>query len=244
MDKEQLLQQYFANQLTEEQEGLFNELLLSDAEFKAQFDFESDLKRVIKEHEHQQLKAKLVGFEKGFAKEAETRRPKGGFKNWSIAASIALLIGLGWVGYNSLTGTDYEDLYNDNFQTYPNTVYNLTRGDTNESLERDAFAAYEAGDFQRALDNFDKIPAIDQKSYFDFYKAQSLLKLGDTSSAVALLKKIVGSGAEFEAEAQWYLALSYLKAKDEKNAKSALQRLISNYSYNREKAIELLKEFD
>ncbi|WP_423999419.1 tetratricopeptide repeat protein [Maribacter sp. IgM3_T14_3] len=244
MDKEQLLQQYFANQLTKEQEGLFNELLLSDAEFKAQFDFENDLKRVIKEHEHQQLKAKLVGFEKGFAKEVETRMPKGGFKNWSIAASIALLMGLGWFGYNSLTGTDYQDLYNNNFEAYPNTVYNLTRGDTNETLEREAFAAYESGNFQKALDNFDKIAVIDQKPYFDFYKAQSYLKLGDTSSAVTLLKKIVGSGAEFEAEAQWYLALSYLKAKEEENAKSALQKLIANYSYNKEKAIELLKELD
>ena len=49
MDKELLLYNYFANQLTEDEQLLFDELLKNDMDFKAQFEFEKDLKRVIKE---------------------------------------------------------------------------------------------------------------------------------------------------------------------------------------------------
>ena len=44
MDKELLLYHYFSDQLTDDEQLLFDELLEKDPEFKAQFEFETSIK--------------------------------------------------------------------------------------------------------------------------------------------------------------------------------------------------------
>jgi len=245
MDKEQLLYRYFSNDLAPEQEEQFNELLATDSEFKEQFNFENDLQKVIRNKNAKELKRKLVDFERDISQNTPVRTlPRRKFQNWAIAASVALLVGLGWFGYNNFLVTDYEDLYNDNFQLYPNTVYAITRGDTVESLERKAFAAYEYGDFEAALADFNKIADTDKQPYLDFYKAQSYLHLGNLVEAKDLFEKTISEDTQFAAESHWYLALAYLKEKDKANAALHLKQLISEYDYNTEKASELLDELE
>ena len=154
MDKELLLYRYFSDQLTDDEQLLFNDLLEKDLEFKAQFEFENDLKRVINKNQKQNLKQKLIGFEKEIEAKNKSISSKPRLKNWSIAASIALLIGLGWIAYSTFSGPDYDNLYVANFETYPNTVYTITRSDADQSLERNAFAAYEASDYEKAAAAF------------------------------------------------------------------------------------------
>ena len=49
---------------------------------------------------------------------------------------------------------------------------------------------------------------------------------------------------EFKAEAHWYLALAYIKTKDEVKAVAMLNNLIENFDYKKEKAQALLAELD
>jgi len=245
MDKELLLYNYFSNHLTEDEEKLFNEFLDSDPEFRTKFEFENDLKRVIKDDQNQVLKAKLIGFEKEIATEAPVAKPQSStIRKWSIAASVALLMGLGWIGYNSLLKTDYENLYAANFQEYPNTVYTITRGDNNASVEREAFVAYESGNYKEAILNFEKVQQEESKGYLDFYKAQAYLNLGDNTAAIPLFKGIQSGESDFNEEANWYLALAYLKQKDKEKAISVLRHHIEKYNYNKEKAVTLLDQLN
>ena len=139
MDKETLLYRYFSNELTIEQKSRFEELLRTDTDFKMEFEFEQNLKRAIKSQENGKLKNKLVGFEKEIilgktsdlkedikVRDIVTNAPKTATPRWrnlSLAASVVLMIGLGWLGYRSFSATDYEGLYELNHQTYPNTVF-------------------------------------------------------------------------------------------------------------------------
>src|SRR5690554_3801567 len=92
MNKQDLLYHYFSNSLTPEQETVFQNLLKTDTEFKAQFEFEKHLKKAIKSHENDRLKSKLQEIE------SEINLPKlsiFNYRNMAIAASIAyLLVGL------------------------------------------------------------------------------------------------------------------------------------------------------
>lgn len=241
MDKEQLLENYFSHRLTPEQEVLFHDLLERDADFKEQFNFEQDLKRIIKAKENKNLKADLNRFESDIRQKSPAGS-KGGYQTWAIAASVIVLVGLGWLGYTNFMGTNYGELYKDNFQEYPNTVYTISRGDTVESLEREAFAAYESGNFQTALNNFDKILPSDQKPYLDFYRALSYLQLNKTEEAKKLFIKSIKNDGAFVPESHWYLALAYLKEKDKENAILQLQELTLHYDFNKEKANALLRE--
>lgn len=244
MDKEQLLLNYFTNDLTPEQEQRFNELLATDSEFKQQFDFEKDLQGVIRDKEASELKSKLVGFEKNIVKETPVRTLRPNYQKWAMAASIALLVALGWMGYNNFSGPNYGNLYESNFQEYPNTVYAITRGETVESIERDAFAAYEAGNYQTAIDNFNRIPAEDREEYLDFYLGQSYLSLGQIAEAKTSFTKVIASNSEFTPEAHWYLALISIKEKDKESAVSNLKTLTSKYDFQKDKALELLQELE
>jgi len=241
MDKDVLLYNYFSNQLSNEQQLAFDELLKTDTDFKSQFEFEKNLKSAIKNKENKGLKAKLISFESDIKEKSTTSNAKRGFKNWSIAASVLLFIGLGWIGYNSM-GANYSDLYDTNFQEYPNTVFAITRSDVNESFERDAFVAYESANYQEAIDYFEKIQSPEE--YLTFYKAQCYLGVGNTTKAIALFKKVEQEEIEFSAEANWYLALTYLKEKDKSHAVEVLKQHVVKYDYNKEKAIDLLRKLN
>ncbi|QRM89441.1 hypothetical protein FG167_09380 [Lacinutrix sp. WUR7] len=252
MDNQDLLYHYFSNSLTAAQEKVFEDLLENDAEFKAQFLFEQNLKAVIKSNEIDTLKAKLQGFEKDLSAKkttriehfnTETTKPNPtifNYKYFAIAASIALL--MGWFGYHSFFGTDYSSMYDANFSAYPNTVYTITRGDTENSLEREAFVAYESKDYKTAIEKFDAIPAEATKEYFRFYKAQAYLNVEDTKNAKDLFTKVVTENKNFVAESTWYLALISLKEENKTEAKKYLENLVANFDYNKEKAQTLLKE--
>ncbi|WP_452221874.1 tetratricopeptide repeat protein [Lacinutrix salivirga] len=234
MNTEELLSLYFSNGLTPSQEDLFNDLLEKDAEFKSQFEFEKNLKRVIKDKESEAFKAKLQSFE---AEHKTVNKP--GF-NWRIAASIIFFLGAGYFGYQSFFGVDYNELYETNYATYPNTLYPITRSDTINSIERQAFVAYEAEDYETALINFEKIEAENKTADHNFYKAQTYLQLNDLDKAEKLLNNLMNSKSQFKAEATWYLALIELKKGNKTEAKSYLKTLIIDYNYKKKEAKALL----
>lgn len=245
MDKEQLLYRYFSKNLTPEQEQQFNELLETDSEFKEQFDFEINLQGAIQDTESKNLKSKLIGFEKDISdKTPVLTLRKNNYQKWAMAASVALLFGLGWFGYNSIFSTNYSEIYDSNFQEYPNTVYTITRGDTVESLEREAFSAYESGNYETALQNFELLQNENNRVYLDFYMAHSFLNLGNTKKAREHFQNTIDADTQFIAESHWYLALISIKEKDKENAVKSLKTLTSKFDYQKDKALELLQELE
>ncbi len=238
MDKELLLYNYFSNQLTAEQERAFNDLLDTDADFKAQFLFEKDLQQAIRKKENQELKSKLQGFEKNIQAKSAVPRTNARFRPWSVAASITMLIAIGWFAYTSLLGTSNQDLYDAYFEPYPNTVYTITRSDGNQTLERAAFVAYESQDDDRAAELF--LEAGATIAHGNFYLAQVLLRLNRNEEAIELLAQSILEDSTFEAEANWYLALAYLKENDTESATEVLERQVSQYDFKKVKAQELL----
>ncbi|HEA20123.1 hypothetical protein LCGC14_1852340 [marine sediment metagenome] len=245
MDKELLLYNYFSKQLTADQQKLFEDLLKSDSDFKKQFDFEKDVKEVILNQETVKLKNKLVGFEKEISKDKSVRKlPRSIYQKWAMAASIALLMGLGWLGYTNFAGPNYNDLYQENFQGYPNTVYTITRSDSDQTRERDAFVAYESGDFKGAADGFKTISKNSPTNYLDFYLGMSYLQLHQLKQAKTYFTNTINGKSNFVDEANWYMALIAIKEENKATAKQYLMQLTAADSYNQAKAKQLLEKLD
>lgn len=246
MDKELLLHNYFSNQLTAEQLRVFNELLQTDPDFKRQFDFEKDLKQVIRHKETNALKGKLAGFEKDISTGTPVRKlPGTNYRKWAMAASIALLVGLGWLGYQNFIGPDYNNLYEENFQQYPNTVYAITRGEGGDnSLKRKAFVAYETDENIRAIELFEDLKTKQNSEEVIFYLAQSYLKNEQPEEALVLFNEIVSDKGEFVPQALWYAALANLKTDQKEKAVRALQELIADGRYKKEEASILLEKLE
>jgi len=182
----------------------------------------------------------LIGFEKEVKKETPNVSTKKSYRFLAIAASIAMVIGLAWMGYKDGSSSYYEDLYAANFQEYPNTAFTITRSDTNESLEREAFVAYESKNYEQAVKKFQEITPENKKPYIDFYLAQSFINLEKNEKAKNLLKTVIDNKDALVAESHWYLALIAVKEKEIAIAKAELELLTTAFDYNKEKATQLL----
>lgn len=128
----------------------------------------------------------------------------------SIAAIIAIVFSL--------------NIYRDNlrmdeaFRThYTPLEYDpqlMSRGEESPlSLElTEAMDAYQRQDYSAALQKLNAIPNLDVN--FLIYKAICLIETDQLPQAIHLLEELVGHGeaTEYYQQANWYLALAYLKA--------------------------------
>ena len=124
----------------------------------------------------------------------------------------------------------------------------------------DAFFYYESGQYKNAIKAIDSAgsKALTRGSnaftpltnfYAGYYKALSMMSLGNVTRAIPLLKQSVRiSPSEIlKAKAQWYLALAYLKQDKILPASNTLQSLIRNpsagqYKSKAEKLLLALKK--
>lgn len=242
MDKEELLENHFLGKLNAEEQKYFHSLLENDVEFEQEYNFHLNLKKAIQNSERSVLKDKLKGYEEGIHK----KESKTSLRTLlSIAASVILFIGIGWFGYENMFGSDYSNLYADNYSQYPNTVVNITRGEgSNETLERKAFVAYESGDLDAAINYFIQLKDDKNLDYLNFYLAQAYLKQGKQNDAITYFNNSINEEQNFKAESHWYIALAYLKMKDETQAKIYLQKLIDEYEYMNNEARVLLEKLN
>ena len=213
MNNFKLIDKFFGNSLTSKEQSSFNDLLQSDEEFKKEFLFQQDLKKVIAINRRDELKVELEQFRKEYQGKSKSRFL---FNNWLIAASIALLVGFGiWFVKDSYFPSN-EQLYVQNFEPYRNIVQPVVRGEDPNTIEHSAFVAYENKDYHKAINLFNSV-ASPNKIHFQFYKAMCFLSLNKTDDAIQTLlpiataKEIESSSKKFTKMANWYLGLAYLK---------------------------------
>lgn len=134
----------------------------------------------------------------------------------SIAAIIAIVFSL--------------NIYHDNlrmdeaFRThYTPLEYDpqlLSRGEESPlSLElTEAMDAYQRQDYSAALQKLDAIPNLDEN--FLIYKAICLIETDQLTQSISLLEELVnhGEATEYYQQANWYLALAYLKTHEGEKA--------------------------
>lgn len=233
MDKEHLLNQYFENSLTEEEKLMVEQLLASDSEFLEEFNLRKNLKIAFSRNEREELKAKL--------KQHETEKKRIQF-NWKYVAAAILVFGMG-AFFLIQNLQEPKDLYTTYYQTYPNTVSPIVRGDSSEkSLSEQAFQAYEEKNFQLASTLFLNLYKENQEEYALFYQAMSFMEIEEkTTEAISILSNTQWS-EQYEEKAKWYLAMAYLMEKKHEQAKEVLKSMTQKGNYRKEQVKELLEK--
>jgi hypothetical protein len=236
-DKEILLEKYFEGQLSTDEKQLFDEALKNDEDFKTAFEFEKDVKDGIHLLERDSLKKMLKGFEEKPQKKVIHLR------NWLwLGAAAMLTIGISlWLSFDNQANSD--ELYLSYYQTYPNVVAPIVRGENIQDEKHKAFEAYEQEKYQLASTLFHQIFEKAKEEYAVFYEAQSYFGLGKTQKGIQLLENFNFSDGRypFKTQQQWYLALGYLKLKNLEKAKQYLQALTVYDNPQKENAIALLE---
>lgn len=233
MDKEQLIERYFENQLSPEEQKILQGFLDSDAEFAQEFAFQKNVKQAISLNERDELKKKLQSFEK-------PRTTINRISKWSIAVSIALVLGGGYWFLNQ--SPNHIELYNQYYQSYPNVIAPTVRGESKTDLKSKAFYEYDRGNYQESFELFSKLYAKDKDDYALFYSSLSLIELNKPQEAIALMDAFDATKNNgFTPYFEWYKALSYLKLDQIEQAKTLLQSLSEKENPQQKQAQKLLE---
>jgi tetratricopeptide (TPR) repeat protein len=236
-DKEILIEKYFEKQLSANEKQLFDEALKNDEDFKTAFEFEKDVKDGIHFLERDSLKKMLKGFEEKPQKKIIP------FSNWLwLGAAAMLIIGISiWLYPDNQANSD--ELYLSYYQSYPNVVAPIVRGENIQDEKQKAFEAYEQEKYQTSQTLFHQIFEKNKEEYAVFYEAQSYFALGETQKGIQLLENFNFSDGKypFKTQQRWYLALGYLKLKDLEKTKQYLQTLTVYDNPQKENAKKLLE---
>lgn len=239
-----LIDRYFDNSLSPKEQLLFNDLLLNDPDFKNEFVFRKDLKKVIAASQQEDLKSTLGQFENKIQRSSRLMFLP---KKWLVAASIMILASVGIYSVKSTYYPSNNAIYEMYFQSCRNTIQPVVRGENPNTIENSAFVAYEAHDYHKAINLFNSVADPDA-AYINFYKALSYLEIDRSSKAIELLLPISkatnlqGKSANFSEKANWYLALAYLKNQENHKAIKELSYIVDQPSgtFKKEEATKIL----
>lgn len=160
------------------------------------------------------------------------------WKPMAAAASVALLVSV-YLIFNQPAKP--EELYAQYFQVYPNVFEPTVRGNETADKRRDAFGAYDRGDYKTAVILFDELLKEKEEPGILILVGNANLMLGNIEQAQTNFLTLIKDFDDLDGQAKWYLGLSYLKQGNEKKARLILQELGDpEFTYSK-KAKELLK---
>ncbi len=240
MNKSSLIEQYFENNLSSEEEIVFNELLANDKEFAEDFHFQKEVKAAIKKEERNKLKKELQDLER-----FQSGRKKTVFsRKWMAAASIAILLTfLGALFFMKQDSFSNQELYATYFTPYENVIHPIVRGGVENELKTDAFIAYEKNEYKNAIKLFQKAHKEIKDPHLLLYQGISFLAIKEPNKAIKILEQYIFTKPKYNAQANWYLGLSYLQLNNAKEAKKHFKKVsTSSTQFKKEEVKELLKK--
>ncbi len=211
------IEKYILGELNAEEAQEVKNKIDSDPEWKKEFEFLSAVKQGIARKE---LKTYLQGLDE---------KPKRNY--WWVGAAAAIII-LSIVFFPKREFSD--QAY---FRPLPNLIQPSVR-DTKYPVST-AFSAYEAGNYEEALKEFDK---LEQTPEVLLYKGVCFLVLDKNEEAVSVLKQVNAEDADISAYAKWYLALSLQRTQKTQEAKTLFKKLTQYENPVQEMAKKVLEE--
>ena len=236
MDKEKLINKYFEDTLTSEEQLMFKSILESDAAFAEQLTFEKQVRAAIHLQERLKIKQKLQIFEN------QQFKPQNLKKIGLVAASLLFILTSYWV-YN-LSSKNTEKIFANYYQAYPNTLAPIVRGvEEGDSLQFVAFELYEAKKYAESIEIFEKLYARNNNPSYILYIAICQVELQNFTTAISTFNKLQEEkNIDLKASSYWYLALIYLKQNDKAKATEYLQKLETFNNAYSQQSVEVLKK--
>jgi tetratricopeptide (TPR) repeat protein len=244
------IESYLFGELTDEERTTVEQRMKTDPEFADQVNFMRDIINVSKQKGRQHLRENLKKAEQKEAakieaeidKEGEstTKQKKTNIRHnwfyWVTAVAAAAIAGY-FFGIIIPSG-DGKKIYHEHFEPYPNKVIPSTRGRevpenfAHFSQEKYNFVVramkhYQRGNYEEAAKLFEQhVERKRENAALILYKGISQLKSGKEEQAEMNFSYLLNlKNAEFQQEAQWYKALTYLKTNDTEDAWEILRKI-------------------
>lgn len=238
----ELIERYLEESLNPAELIEFEERLSLDEDFKKSFETYKTLINGLKYSGQKQLLQRLKKVEASLTvHESFVKRrwgiPVKKFYSYSAAATILLLLTFTFI-FIARHNPSPAEVFEKNFQTYPNVVMPTTRGDnSNKNDKQTAFYLYDSEKFSEAAIHFDRLLKAEKDPAFLLYSALSYMETGNFDLAIERLKYMLNENSDYKVQGEWFISLAYIAKNEPNNAKPYLESLKSqNTSYSKKSA--------
>ncbi|MGV8878127.1 MAG: tetratricopeptide repeat protein [Sphingobacteriaceae bacterium] len=149
---------------------------------------------------------------------------------WYAAAAVILLVGALSFWFFKRTSGNTVDLYALCYQPDAGLPVEMGAADSTHYLFYDGMISYKEGNYAEALAKWNKLDTGEiQKDTLQYYMGMACLNKGNTDESIKILTiSATRTGTAFYEQANWYLALAYIKKGDNEAAVAVLKK-IKNY---------------
>lgn len=237
------IEKFLEGTLTPKERKDFEERLKSDPEFAARVEDYNLVVKSVESYGEQKLKARLKEIHQ------EEIKPARKFGRRELLKLAAIFVGLMIVSapllYNYLLkGPDYQALYEENFNPYPD-ILSQRGADVHSQMLSEALSYYNKQEYDNAAALFEVLQSqqTGHQDLIRLYAGISFLGNHEHEKAETTFKEIMAETENpFAGQAQWYLALNLLNMDRIDDAKVLLDEIVAEKSYNHMKARKLLDE--
>jgi len=245
MSTTELIEMYHEGELIGSELETFKKRLNSDPEFAKEFKLHKDIDKALIEKDVLVLRKQLQYAQKQVDEKKES--PVIPLFNRRVfhyaAAAIAVIIIAGFV-LTAVIKKPYsnEKLYSMYFKPEDALMIKRTGNPDADKVLVLAMQNYSEGRYNEALALFDE---ADNNMTVKFYSGISYLEIEDVEKAIIAFQSVIDNKDNlFIEQAEWYLALCYLKMDNTKEAISFFKSISTSDGFFNNKASEILKYID
>ncbi len=241
MDRQVLLEKFLHRQLTDNEARELEALMQSDADFAEEVAVATALNADHNVRQKQEWKAMLAE-QRAAAPQA---LPRSGRRIWlnvaRLAAAVAVLIAAFFLFYPAQPSPQQLAA---NYLKTPHLAPEVTRNQNVDPASwNDIRTAYLDEDYRELIRLLrDDIQAGNGTPQHTFYLGLGYLYQPepDYEQAITALRSLIDRSASFQEEAQWFLALAYLRNDQPEQAESLLRTIVDRQQWRSEEAAKLL----
>lgn len=230
---------YLNQTLTPEEQTAFEKELLASTALQEEVEKHRVLHETLSDTDTLAFREKLARISQEIKEEEQQESSSGFSKYWKIAAAIIVLIGVSallWIpNFAPIQGGG---LYATYYEPFP--VEDTTRGEDTQDFA-EVLTAYSKGEYQQILSQLEEITNAKDSNQFDLYLGNSYMNTNHEKKAIPIFESIAKTSKYYE-NAQWYLALTYLKLGDKKQVISILKELVEYNGVYKDKSVKLLED--
>ncbi|MFO7829743.1 MAG: tetratricopeptide repeat protein [Bacteroidales bacterium] len=239
------MDQYLSGALRGKELHQFEQLLNSDSELKDDLKLNQGIDQAIMEDDIMSFRETMNYI---YEDDQQVKRQPSVFtkrKLYYAAATLALLMATGGI-IKQVTQPDYDShmLFDKYYTPYEVTVTYRSGNTETDRLLLNALQKYEDENYEQALILFEQL--LEKRANdmaVNLYSGISYMEVEKYQKATNSFQTIITDNNNlFIEQAEWYLAMCYLKTEDNAKAKELLEELIKKESYYKELAIKIKNE--
>lgn len=234
----ELIEAYLTNELSAIDKASFERDIQADTELRQEVDRQRNIRLGLRalgieraiEQARQHYKATT---EAAPTEQARTIvRPLMSWRYWAAAASVVLVLGLGYYAYQQTTAQQDAVAFTETFTPDPSgqLLKDFPSGrvaSTTRTQFLDAISSYKAGNYDAVIDQLKTLPTDKQTvDYKNYFLGLSYLANKQLAEAIPLLAKAsTAASTSIRRKAEWFLALAYVKNGQKEKALPTLKRI-------------------